>query len=80
MSWQDLVFAVASITFSLALIPAMFSRSKPPRSTCLLTAIPLWAFVPTEWSLGLRYATVTGAVTALFWTILLFQRRRENPS
>lgn len=75
MIWQDVIFAVGSVLFSIALLPAVFSSEKPPRSSCALTGSILWVFVATYASLDLWFSVFAGAGTALIWTILFFQKR-----
>ncbi len=75
MVWQDMLIAIGSVGFSLALIPAARSSSKPPRSSCLLTGGILWSYVLAFGTLGLWYSAATTVITACMWTLLFLQRR-----
>ena len=71
----DAVFTVGSLLFIAALLPAVWSESKPPRATCALTAGVLAAFAVTYLTLGLTFSAVTTGMTCCLWTVLLLQRR-----
>ena len=76
MIWQDVVLMVGGFIFAIALFPSILSAHKPSRITCLLTGIVLLAFMGAYATLGLTLATISTALTALCWFILLGQRRR----
>ena len=76
MIWQDLVFTGGRFVLALALVPALFARSKPPRVTCVLTAAILTAFSGAFLSLGLSISAAAIGLNALVWWLLLLQRRR----
>lgn len=77
MHWQDLVFAVGSIIFMVALIPSVRSRNKPALSSSLLTCGVLLAFVVCYATLGLTYSAVTTGGTAALWFTLAVQEIRK---
>ncbi len=79
-NWQDILIAVGSVLFTIALIPAILSPlKKPPISTSLLTGSVLWSYVLAFGSLGLWYSAFTTVATASCWTILFFQSLRRKP-
>jgi hypothetical protein len=79
MLWQDWVFTVGELVFSIALIPSLVSKyDKPDRWTCGITTMVLWVFVPAYWSLELDFATWSGVLAATLWTILWIQKREAN--
>lgn len=69
--WQDYVFAVGSVLFSLSLLPSFKANNKPAVSTCLMTGLILLAYVVADLSLGLIYASFTTLTTAVIWLILI---------
>lgn len=75
MKLQDLVFSAGAILFVIALLPALWQTSKPPRFTCAMTGATLGVFAFTYLTLHLTYASVTTAVTSLLWFTLLVQHR-----
>lgn len=74
MIWQDIVFTVGSFIFSVALIPAIRAKEKPPLKTSLSTFLVLLAFVACYISLGFWVSAIFGSLTALCWFILFMQR------
>lgn len=71
--WQDALFGAGGIVFAAALVPSVLSGAEVPLTTSIPTAIFLAAFVVAYASLGLRYASVTTAVSATLWLILAAQ-------
>ena len=63
MIWQDIVLMIGGFGFSLALIPAVRSKDKPPRSSCLMTGSILGIFAITYATLGLWLAFLSTMVT-----------------
>ena len=74
MSWQDIVFTVGSFIFTIALIPAIKSKDKPPIKTSLTTSLVLFAFVVCYVSLGFYVSAISGGLTAICWFILFLQK------
>ena len=72
--WQDWVFAIGSFIFSVALIPAIRAKEKPPISTSLSTSLLLFAFAACYVSLGYWLSVISGSLTALCWFILFMQK------
>lgn len=75
MIWQEAVFAVGSLLFSVALLPTLRAPSKPALSTSLMTGSILLVFAFAYATLDLWYAAATGSVTAGIWLTLAWQAR-----
>ena len=76
--WQDYVFMIGSFTFSLALIPAIRHKDKPPIKTSLSTAIVLAVFSVCYVTLGLWLAMIANTLTTAYWFILFIQKLKEK--
>lgn len=75
--WQDYVLTAGSVVFIVALLPAVFSDAKPPKTTSLMTAAVLYVFALTDVSLHLYLTAAITFLTAATWTILAAQKRLE---
>lgn len=73
MIWQDVLIMIGGFGFSIALIPAVRSKKKPPSSTCLITGGILASYCVAFATLGLWLAFIGTLMTAALWFILLFQ-------
>lgn len=71
--WQDIILAVGSLIFAVALVPSIMSSDKPALGTSVTTGLVLTVFAFTYFSLSLWYAAVTTAITGLLWIILAVQ-------
>lgn len=79
MIWQDILIMVGCFAIGGALIPSIFSKAKPIRSTCLLSFIVVvGSFIVAFVALGLWASVGAQAFCALMWLILLFQRRKKG--
>ena len=78
MRWQDLIFTIGSICFSLGLIPMHLGTSKPPLPSSLLIAAWLWTFTAAYLTLGLAASTASTALTAALWSALAVQAWRRR--
>ena len=76
MIWQDLVLMLGGFGFSIALIPAVKAREKPPRSSCLMTGSILGIFAVIYATLGLWLAFSSTIITAGMWFALLLQQTK----
>lgn len=65
--WQDIVFAIGSIVFTIALIPAILEKKYPPASTCILTGFMVGVYAVTDLTLQLWFSAITSAISALLW-------------
>lgn len=75
MSWQDLVFGIGQLLFTVALFPALVSPAKPPRSTCALTGAVLVVFAATFASLAFWWSFSTSLACGALWILLALQHR-----
>lgn len=75
MIWQDVLIMIGGFGFSIALIPALKAKDKPPRSTCLVTGGILASFCLAYSTLGLWLAFSATIICSSLWFILFFQRR-----
>lgn len=74
MIWQDVLLMFGGFGFVVALIPAVRSQSKPPRSTCAMTGGILALFCLAYATLGLWLAFIATAITSTLWFVLLLQQ------
>jgi uncharacterized protein with PQ loop repeat len=80
---QDVIMAICSIAFGLALIPQIIQgfRTRTGPIT-LLTSIPsaggLYICSVCAFTLGLHFTGAVWMVTATLWVLLLYQRIRYN--
>ena len=75
--WQDIVIAVGSLIFAIALLPSVLSKHKPALWTSAMTGTVLVVFTITYATLSLLYATITTSFAALLWIILAIQKMLE---
>jgi len=68
--WQDLVFSLGSIVFTIALIPAIIEKRYPPMSTCITTAIMLVVYAITDATLNLWLSTIAAIMSAAIWAMM----------
>lgn len=71
---QDIIFAVGSITFVLALVPSLFSDQKPHFWTCWVTGTILLCFSASYYTLDLDFAAITTAANGIVWLLLAGQQ------
>ena len=76
LSWQDVVLMVGGLGFSIALVPAVRHKEKPPIATSLTTFLILALFSVAYATLGLWLACLSSVFTCLMWLILLVQKVR----
>ncbi len=77
MIWQDVVLAVGGFGFSVALLPSLFGKDKPAKSSCVATGSILAVFVVCYATLGLWAAAVSTFLTCVCWAILHIQQVRR---
>lgn len=78
MIWQDIVVSIGSVAFSVALIPAMRSREKPPVFTSWFTTLILGGFVTVHVSYELWFGATFQTLLALQWFYVGWQRAKIN--
>lgn len=76
--WQDYVFTFGALVFSIALIPALRSKEKPPIITSLPTATILFVFGVTYSTLDLWLSMAASIVNGLIWGTLAQQKYRQS--
>ncbi len=74
MIWQDLVFGIGTIIFSIALIPAILGKEKPPVSTSLSTGVTVLVVAFTQASLSLWFASAMSMISGFLWLTLAIQK------
>ncbi|MFA6908647.1 MAG: hypothetical protein WC289_02045 [Patescibacteria group bacterium] len=80
MIWQDIVITVASIIFSVALVPQVYAGYKEKKGTIAYgTSVPtfvgLYVLCVAYFTLELYLSTVVCFITASLWLILCIQKR-----
>lgn len=78
MIWQDWVFGIGAIIFSIALLPSVFGKEKPSMSTSVPTGAILLLFAFTQASLSLWFASGMSVVAGSLWFTLAIQRWRSK--
>ncbi|HET6925060.1 MAG TPA: hypothetical protein VFH39_04480 [Candidatus Saccharimonadales bacterium] len=68
--WQDVVLAICILGFNVALVPSVFSKSKPAVATRAITASALALSVIVYISLSLWYTVAMQALNCGLWVIL----------
>lgn len=76
LPWQELVFTAGGFVFFIALLPSIFSKSKPAFITSLMTASFLSLFVLAFATLDLWWSAGAQALGALAWWVLTIQSYR----
>lgn len=76
MIWQDWVFGIGTVVFSIALLPSIFGGEKPSLSTSLPTGAILMLFAFTQASLSLWFACFMSIIAGFLWFVLALQRHR----
>lgn len=74
MIWQDWVFGIGTVIFSVALLPSVFGGEKPSLSTSLPTGAILMLFAVTQASLSLWFTAIMSVIAGSLWLVLAFQR------
>ena len=74
MTWQDIVLAVGAWVFIVALLPALFSKDKPPVSTSVLTGGILAVYVVVNVTLHLLLNAFSTGILSICWLTLGAQK------
>lgn len=77
-AWQDLVLALASLVFALALVPTILGKDKPTLATSVPTAITLYVITADYITLSLWFAASTAFLSATCWAIIAVQKARQG--
>ncbi|MEO8785019.1 MAG: hypothetical protein ABI221_01715 [Candidatus Saccharimonadales bacterium] len=75
--WQDIVFTIGSLVFTVALWPSIRSKHKPALHTSVITASVLFVFAITYLSLSLYFSAFATLLTTIAWTVLAVQKYRQ---
>lgn len=73
MPWQDIVLTGGALVLFVALLPSVFSKSKPAAATSIMTGAVLAIFSFTYTTLNLWFAATTTAITSITWFVLFWQ-------
>lgn len=68
------MLAVSILGFNIALVPTVFSKSKPALSTSAMTVVFMVATVVVYVSLSLWYSAAMSSINALLWATLGVQK------
>jgi len=74
--WQDYVFSIGNVLFSIMLISSLLTSAKPHWLTSALTSALLFLFGYCFSTLNLKLAMVASFITATAWMILFIQSMR----
>ncbi len=78
MVWQDIVLAIGSWVFIIALIPSIKGKEKPPISTSIVTGCILAVYAFVYATLGLEASVLSTGFMALAWFTLAVQKMRKK--
>lgn len=70
--WQDIAITIASLIFAPSLVVSIINGTQMPLGTTIPTVIGLCIIVVANYSLKLWLASITTALTAICWLILVF--------
>ena len=78
MIWQDIVFAIAGIIFSIALVPQVihgfkYKKTTIQKNTAFWTAFFLFICAITSFTLRLYLTSFVYISSGILWSILLYQ-------
>lgn len=74
MTWQDVVLAVGSWIFIIALVPSLVGKDKPPVLTSVMTGVVLLVYTFVYFTLHLRLSMVSTGIMAIAWLALGAQK------
>lgn len=78
MHWQDLVFTVGSLSFSVALLPMLRrGADRPPIFSSSLTSFWLIAYGVVFVTLSLVFSAITSIINGILWGTIAFLKWRE---
>ncbi len=76
MIWQDILMGIIGFGYSLALIPAMRSKTKVSKITCLANVVLLALNGLALATLGLWLAALSMGLTLVAWAVLLVRSQK----
>ena len=74
MPWQDIILMAGNVIFIFSLIPSILTKDKPSFWTSIISAIVLYIFVVTYFSLGLWGSGLATLIVASLWATLAVQK------
>lgn len=78
MHWQDWVFSIGNWIFSIALIPAILDKEKPPVSTSLTNTVVLFVMAFTFSTLTLWLSAISIGINGILWFVLAIQKFKQK--
>jgi hypothetical protein len=78
MIWQDIVLAIGSWIFIVALVPALIGKDKPPVSSSALTGAVLAVYVMVYLTLHLWISVASTTILSIAWLTLAVQKHRSK--
>lgn len=72
---QDIILALMSVLFAVALVPSITGNNKPEKATAIFSAGAAAVIAVTYFTMAMPFSTAAAAVTAGLWTILATQKR-----
>lgn len=80
--WQDSIFTIGGILFSIAMVPTIYENNKLgrcdiPYKTSVLN-LYLYMYCIAFASLGLLNSSISVLLVSITWTIILYQRFKFN--
>ena len=78
MTWQDIILSVGLWLASVALLPSILGKDKPPLSTSILNVIIITAAAIVYVTLHLWLSVVATAILSLAWLTLAVQKFFNN--
>ncbi len=78
MTWQNIVISIGALVFVVALIPALWTKQKPPAITSILYGSIVMSFVVVDISFKLYLGGALTLVNSLQWMALAVQARRRK--
>ncbi len=72
--WQDYVIMIGNFVFAIALMPSIFSKNKPAKTTCVMTYLMLAIFCYTFYTLNMIGSSVSSGISSALWLTLHLQQ------
>ena len=72
-TWQDWAIGLGGFLLAPSLIPLVVHGPPPPLTTSGISAVVLWVFVVAFGTLKLPLSTVSTALSASAWSIMVIQ-------
>ena len=76
--WQDYIITIGLIVFSIALLPSVFGKQKPPLLTSIPTALVQFVFSVTFATLNLWFSAISQLISGILWAVIAVQVLRAR--